>query len=65
MNNPSDTPKNPEAAAEPVRLKCTVLITGTVIGRLKVANGHRCQLPGAQAKALASLNPPAVRIDGV
>ena len=65
MNNPPDTPKNPKATAEAVRLKCTVLITGTVIGRLKVGAGHRCQLPEAQAKALASLNPPAVRIDGV
>ena len=65
MNDPSDTPKKPEATAEPVRLKCTVLVTGTVIGRLKVAKGHRCQLPDAQAKALASLNPPAVRIDGI
>ncbi|RYD83979.1 MAG: hypothetical protein EOP84_06795 [Verrucomicrobiaceae bacterium] len=65
MNDPSNTPKKFEATTEPVRLRCTVLITGTVIGRLKVAKGHRCQLLEAQAKALASLNPPAVRIDGI
>ena len=62
MNESSDTPRKP---AEAVLMKCTVLVTGTVIGRLKAAKGHRCQLPEAQAKALASLNPPAVRIDGV
>ena len=62
MNDSTNTPKKP---AEAVQLKCTVLVTGTVIGRLKAAKGHRCQLPEVQAKALASLNPPAVRIDGV
>ncbi|MCW1885631.1 hypothetical protein OKA04_12905 [Luteolibacter flavescens] len=63
MNEPSKEPA--PVPVKPALLRCTVLITGTLIGRLQVAKGHRCQLPAEQAKVLASLTPPAVRIDGV
>jgi hypothetical protein len=51
--------------AKPVQLRCTVLITGTLVGKLKLSKGHKIALPADKAKALASLNPPAVKIDGV
>jgi hypothetical protein len=51
--------------AKPVQLRCTVLINGTVVGKLKLAKGHKLHLPEREAKALASLNPPAVKIDGI
>ena len=63
MTEPSE--QVPPTSAPPTLLKCTVLITGTVIGKLQVAKGHKCQIEAGKAKALASLNPPAVRIDGV
>ena len=58
----SDTPAK---EAKPVLLKCTVLISGTVIGKLKLAKGHKCHIEADKARALNNLTPPAVSIDGV
>ena len=65
MNDPSNTPKKPAQGGGEVLLRGTVLVAGTIIKRLKTGKGHRCRLPESQAKALAALNPPAVRIDGI
>lgn len=43
----------------------TVLIPSTVIGRATVAAGAKLKLAKSKADVLASLTPPAVRIDGV
>ncbi len=76
MNDESNTPPGDpgEPAAAPRRarhapaagtkLKCTVLVSGTEIGRLKVAKGHKCVLPVETARALAELKPARVRITG-
>ena len=46
-------------------LACTVLISATRIGPALKAKGAKIKLPKSQAEALATLNPPRVRIDGV
>jgi hypothetical protein len=43
----------------------TVLVTGTVIGRAKVAKNTSLRVLKSQADVLANLTPPRVRIDGV
>jgi hypothetical protein len=55
---PAADPKNP-------LLACTVLVTGTEIGRAICAAGAKLKLPKSNAETLASLNPPRVRIDGI
>ncbi|MEM1085948.1 MAG: hypothetical protein AAGI48_17700 [Verrucomicrobiota bacterium] len=46
-------------------LACTVLIARTKVGSHFKGKGAKVKLPESKAKALAGLNPPAVRIDGV
>lgn len=58
-------PAETTAPASTVQLVCTVLINGIVIGEAHHAVNKVMTLPEAQAKALAALTPPAVRIDGV
>lgn len=54
-----------KSSAKGVQLRCTVVADTARIGKLTVAKGHKCRLAEEQAKALAALNPPIVRIDGV
>ncbi|GAA5482055.1 hypothetical protein [Haloferula sargassicola] len=54
----SPPPSDPEVA-------CTVLIAKTRIREVLKARDAKIRLPLSQANALASLNPPRVRIDGV
>ncbi|MCW1884017.1 hypothetical protein OKA04_04705 [Luteolibacter flavescens] len=66
MNTESDDDNPPAATpASDVQLLCTVLISGTQVGKLRLAKGHRLKLPAEKARALNNLNPPAVSIDGV
>jgi hypothetical protein len=44
---------------------CTVLITPTTIGDLICAAGHLIRLTKSEAEALAAMDPPRVRIDGI
>lgn len=61
-----DTPPAEEAPpTRPVLLECTVLVTGTKIGKLRTGKGHKCRLPKDKAEALESLKQPRVRIEGV
>jgi hypothetical protein len=66
MKNTTDAAAPAETATEaPAQLVCTVLVNGIVIGDAHHAVNKVMILPEAQAKALAALNPPGVRIDGV
>ena len=62
MKTNEDKPNEP---AKGVQLRCTVVADTARIGKLTVGKGHKCRLPEADAKALAALTPPIVRIDGV
>lgn len=59
----SKRPETP-AAGDP-EVACTVLIAKTRIREVYKAKGAKIRLPMSQAKALASLEPPRVSIDGV
>lgn len=58
----------PAKAAQPSpepEVTCTVLVPKTRIREVLKGRGARIRLPLGQAKALASLDPPRVSIDGV
>ena len=57
-------PETTAAAAEPM-LMVTVLVNGIVIGDAHHAAGKLMPVPKSKAEALAAMNPPGVRIDGV
>jgi hypothetical protein len=63
--NENTTPKPPAADPKNPLLACTVLVTGTEIGRAICAAGAKIKLTKSNAETLASLNPPRVRIDGI
>lgn len=58
-------PAETTAPAASVQLVCTVLVNGILIGGAHHSVNKVMTLPEAQAKALAALTPPGVRIDGV
>lgn len=51
--------------ANPDKLRCTVLVSNTVIGGVCYARGQVVLLAENQAASLAGLNPPLIRIDGI
>ena len=67
MRDPEQEPEANEGTepAKVVMLACAVLATGASIGKLTVGKDHKCRLPKDQVEALAALNPPLVRIDGI
>ncbi|HEY1121740.1 MAG TPA: hypothetical protein VGE67_09075 [Haloferula sp.] len=65
MTNDSTDKSAAGKSATPIQLLCTVLITGTQIGKLKLSKGHRLKIDADKARALNNLTPPAVSIDGV
>lgn len=46
-------------------LACTVIVPAIKIGDLICGEGHSIQLTREEADALLSLEPPAIRIDGI
>lgn len=58
----SDTQSAPVGDPE---VAVTILVTGTTIGDVIFAKGHKLRLPKSKADILASLTPPAARIDGI
>ena len=63
MNNDDKIPAAKAKSDEP-QLACKVLVTGTTLGQVILAKGHKLLLPKSQAEALAALNPPRVEITG-
>ena len=49
----------------PAIVLVTVLVTPTTIGDVTCGAGAQLRIPQADAEALAALNPPRVRIDGI
>lgn len=60
----NESPPPKPAKPDPI-LACTVLVAKTQFGAVLKGKGAKVRLPKSQAEALASLNPPRVRIDGV
>lgn len=57
-------PPGKPTTTEPT-VACTVLVSGTTIGKAKLAAGHKLHLPKSKAEALAGLTPPLVKITGI
>lgn len=57
--------KTNETNTPPPQLACTVIVPSIQIGDLICGAGHKIKLTEAEAKALASLTPPAITIDGI
>ena len=63
--DPARNPGEPPAGAKNPLVAATVLVSQTTYGDVILGKGAKIRIPKKDAETLASLNPPAVRIDGI